>query len=100
MNLGHSCEISARVRVAVTRQVGEDDFRLRPSRPAYFEEVNAARASRRRTGAGDLVADQGVDHAGFAHIRPSQEGDFRQAGSREVIGTRRRRHKSCHYLMR
>ena len=42
-NLGINFELSA--DVLVPRQVGKDQFRLRLSRPANFEEIDGARAA-------------------------------------------------------
>src|SRR5271155_671228 len=80
--------------VAVARQVGEDDLRLRLSGPAHFEEIDAAGASGCGAGARDLIADQRIDHAGFAYVRAAEEGDFREAGSGKVGGISGRREKS------
>lgn len=70
--------------VSVAGQIGEDELRAWFSRPADFEKVNAAGASRGGTGAGELGADQRIDDARLSHVRTTQEGDLGNGGNREV----------------
>src|SRR5437879_2158898 len=80
--------------ITVSWEVGEDQLRTRLSRPADFEEVNAASASGSRTGARELGADQRINYARLTDVGASEEGDFRDGGSREVGGICCRRQKS------
>lgn len=70
--------------VAVAREVGKDEFRLRLARPAHFKKIDAAGAPGSGAGAGYFGANQRVNHTGFADIRTAKKSNFRQAGSGEV----------------
>jgi len=54
--------------IAVSGQVGKNDLGVRFPWPAYFEEIDAAGASRRGTGLGDFRSQQGINDAGFADV--------------------------------
>src|SRR6266567_452007 len=86
--------LAGNLGVAVAGEVGKNQLGLRLSRPAYFEEVNAAGAAWSGTGARHFVADQGVNHARFADIGAAEESDLRQAGGGEVRGVGGRRQES------
>ena len=72
-------------RVAIARQVGEQQVGLGPSRPSNLEEVDGLRSSGRIAGLGYFVADEGVDEAGLSNVRPSEESNLGRARDRKLL---------------
>src|SRR5580692_9320013 len=70
--------------VTVSWKIGEDQLGARLSRPADFEEIDAAGAPGSGAGAGELGTDKRINHARLSDVRASEEGDFRDGGGREV----------------
>src|SRR5262249_23286340 len=52
---------------------------------AYFEKVNAASPSRRRTRSREFFSNQRVDQARLADVRATQKRNLRQPRRREVL---------------
>jgi hypothetical protein len=79
--------------ISVAGKVGENQFGMRFSGPADFEEIDAARASGSGTGARQFGADQGINDARFSHVGTAEEGDFRNRRDGKVgnVGSRRKK---------
>src|SRR5262249_46962125 len=67
-------DLSRHACVSISWKIAEHYFRMRLPRPAHFEEVDGARASRDRAGPRDLGTEQRVDHARLADVRAAKEG--------------------------
>src|SRR5262249_40280358 len=71
--------------ITVSRQVGENQLRLRPPRPPHFEEVDRAGAPGRRTRLCNLGPKKRIDDAGFSDVGASEKRYFGQGWGGELV---------------
>src|SRR5262245_40709160 len=83
-------------RVSISRQIHQVTGRHRTALHAI--DVGQSRLARSGAGSRQRPANECVDQARLAHVRTSDEGDFRQPVTRKISGAGGARHELRDYL--